>query len=298
MNRQRSNLAALLFLAPSLIGFTIFTLLPVLSALALSLFSWDLFNPPRYVGLANFVRLLSHDESGRSFGDPRFWQALGNTLFFMLAIPVSMLSALLLAITLNAQFRGRTFFRAVYFVPTICSGIGLLLLWKFMYNAEFGLFNRALATIGIDGPRWLENPLMAKPAIMIMNVWMAAGGTMMIIYLAGLQGISPELYEAAALDGAGPWHRFWHITIPGLYPTTFFIFTTAIISGFQGEFDAAYVLTQGGPNGATTTLSYYIYQHGFEWFNMGYASAMAMLMFLLILIVTLINWLIVGRRVA
>ena len=133
---------------------------------------------------------------------------------------------------------------------------------------------------------------------MLVNVWMGAGGTMMILYLAGLQGIAPELYEAAEIDGAGAWYKFWHVTVPGLRPTAFFILTTALIGGFQGEFDAAYILTQGGPNGATTTISYYIYQHAFEWFNMGYASAVSMVLFLLIFIVTLINWRIGGRRYA
>lgn len=297
---SRSNLAGFSFLAPSLIGFSIFTLLPVVAAFGLSLFKWDLFNPPRFVGLDNFRQLLTWNDAMQTFGDRHFWKALLNTLFFMLAIPVTMLSSLLLAIALNKKLPGRIFFRTVYFIPTICSGVGLLLLWKFMYNAEFGLINRSLAYwFGIhDGPNWLMNPYLAKPAIMFMNVWISAGGTTMILYLAGLQGIPPELYEAAEIDGAGAWGKFWNVTVPGLKPTTFFIFTTALIGGFQGEFDSAYVLTQGGPNGATTTISYYIYQHGFEWFNMGYASAVSMLLFVLIFIVTLINWRIGGRQYA
>lgn len=294
--RRRANLTAAAFLAPSIVGFAVFTLVPVFGAVVLSLYRWDIFNPAEFVGFDNFRRLLI-DAPGRSTpGDPAFWKALGNTLFFMMQIPVTMVASLLLAIALNTRLPGRTLFRTVYFIPTICSGVGLFLLWKFVYNPEFGVLNQTLAWVGINGPRWLQDYHWAKPSIMLMNVWIAAGGTNMILYLAGLQGISPELYEAAGMDGAGAWHRFWHVTVPGLRPTTFFILTISIIGGFQGEFDAAYVMTQGGPAGATTTISYYIYQHAFEWFNMGYAAAVSMVLFAIILTVTLLHWRYGGGR--
>jgi len=288
---RRSNLTALAFLTPNIVGFLVFTLLPVAAALGLSLFRWDLFHPPEFVGLRNFKTLLGWTilEGDYYFNDPRFWKFLGNTLFFMLAIPVGMAGSLLLACILNQKLPGRTLFRTVFFLPSICMGVGVLLLWRFLYEPE-GLINTFLAPFGIEGPDWLKNFYAAKPAIMIMGLWAAIGGTNMVLYLAGLQNIPPELYEAAEIDGASGWHRFRHITFPLLAPTTFFILITSVITGFQAEFDSAYVMTQGGPDGATTTLSYYIYLHAFRWFNMGYAAAIAVVMFALILLTTLINW--------
>ena len=289
---RRSKLTILAFLAPNLAGFLVFTLLPVGAALGLCLFQWDLFHPPKFVGLTNFQALLGwtvHDGEWR-MNDPRFWKFLGNTLFFMLSIPVSMAGSLLIASVLNQKLPGRTIFRAIFFLPSICMGVGILLLWRYLYNGEFGLINVALRAIGIEGPNWLADYHWAKPAIMGMGLWATVGGTNMILYLAGLQNIPPELYEAAEIDGAAGWQRFRHVTLPMLAPTTFFIFVTSVIAGFQGEFDSAYVMTQGGPDGATTTLSFYIYRHAFQWFNMGYAATIAVVMFGLILLTTLINW--------
>jgi multiple sugar transport system permease protein len=297
MNR-RNNGTAWLFLFPNAIGFSVFTLFPVAAALILSLFQWDIFHAPRFVGLRNFVDLLgwSNGHGHWQPNDPRFWKYLGNTLFFMLAVPVTIFGSLLLAVVLNQKLIGRNLFRTLYFLPTICSGIGLMLLWKFLYNPQFGLINRALSWIGVQGPDWLDSYQWAKPAIMIMNLWANVGGTGMILYLAGLQSISPELYEAASLDGATAWHKFWHITVPLVSPTTFFIAITAIIAGFQGEFDSAYVMTQGGPDGSTTSISYYIYSHAFQYFNMGYAASIAVVLFGMILLVTLVSFRLGGGR--
>jgi multiple sugar transport system permease protein len=288
---RRSNLTALGFLTPNIIGFLVFTLLPVGAALGLSLFSWDLFHAPRFVGLKNFRTLLGWTaiDGETYFNDSRFWKFLGNTLFFMLAIPISMAGSLLLACVLNQKLPGRTIFRTIFFLPSICMGVGVLLLWRFLYESD-GLINAFLGYFMIEGPNWLKDYYWAKPAIMNMGLWATIGGTNMVLYLAGLQNIPPELYEAAEIDGASGWRRFLHITFPLLAPTTFFIFITSVIAGFQGEFDSAYVMTQGGPDGSTTTLSYYIYLHAFRWFNMGYAAAIAVVMFGLILLTTLINW--------
>jgi multiple sugar transport system permease protein len=215
----------------------------------------------------------------------------------MIGIPISMAASLFLAVVLNQQLRARNLFRTVFYLPTICAGIALLLLWKFMFNEEFGLINKALALIGIQGPGWLTGYHWAKPALMIVSLWTHMGGSSMILYLAGLQCIPPELYEAASIDGAGAWKKFTNITLPLLSPTTFFIFITSVIRGFQGGFESAYIMTQGGPNGATTTIGYYIYNHAFQWFNMGYASTVAMVLFVVILTVTLINWRYGGRKV-
>lgn len=296
---KRNNLAALAFLAPNLAGFVVFTSIPVMAAFALSFFSWDLFNPPRFVGLANYVDLLGwHREEGRTAAnDPDFWQYLGNTLFLMLVIPINMAGSMFLAIVLNQKLQCRAFFRTVFFLPTVCAGVGIMLLWRWIYDPDFGLFNNLLSLIGIEGPLWLKSYQLAKPALMLMALWTGIGGTNMILYLAGLQGISPELYEAAEIDGAGSWSKFIHITYPMLMPTSFFIFITSMIAGFQGGFEMAYVMTQGGPAGATTTVSYYIYNHAFQYFNMGYASAIAVVLFVIVLLVTLVNWRFGGKRV-
>ncbi len=319
---RRRNLTGFLFLAPNLLGFLVFTAVPVGAAFTLSLFQWDLFHPPRFVGLQNFVDLLGwfRDAEGRHLADPRFWKYLWNTLFLMTAIPIQMAASLFLAIVLNQKIRGRVLFRTVFYLPTVCAGVGIMLLWMWIYNPEFGLFNTLIKAIvdvfnagavrlahlfpgvsvrplTVPQPPWLKGYHWAKPSLMIMRVWGGMGGTSMILYLAGLQGISPELYEAAEIDGAGPWQRFRHITLPMLTPTTFFIFITSVIGGFQGGFDAAYVMTRGGPDGATTTISYYIFNHAFRWFNMGYAAAIAVVLFFIVFAVTLVNWKYGGRKV-
>lgn len=299
MLHGKRNWAAMAFLAPNFAGFAVFTSLPVVVAFGLSLFEWDLFNPARFVGLRNFVDLLGwHPDGGRVVAnDPEFWKYLGNTMFLMMAIPVNMAGSMFLAIVLNQKLRGRVLFRTIFFLPTICAGVGIMLLWKWIYDPEFGLLNYLLAQVGILGPNWLRDYHLAKPALMLMGLWGGIGGTSMILYLAALQGISPELYQAAEIDGAGPWQKFVHITYPMLMPTTFFIFITSVIGGFQGGFEAAYVMTGGGPAGATTTISYYIYNHAFQWFNMGYAAAIAVVLFGLVLAVTLVNWRYGGRNV-
>ena len=297
--RKKNTLVAAMFLGPNIIGFSIFTLIPVVAALGLALFDWDLFHPPTFVGVNNFIRLLGfHREAGSLVAnDPEFWKYLGNTLFYLLAIPVNILGSMLLAIVLNQKIKGRAFFRTVFFLPSICAGVAVMLLWKWLYNPDFGLINQLLGYVGIQGPRWLQDYSWAKPAIMLMGTWSAVGGTNMILYLAGLQGVPAQLYEAADIDGANAWHKFRHITFPALMPTTFFIFITSVIGGFQGGFDAAYVMTEGGPAGATTPLSYYIYNHAFQWFNMGYAATVSVVLFGIVLVVTLLNWRYGGRKV-
>jgi len=298
--RAKNNLIGFVFLAPNFVGFLVFTSIPVVAAFALSLFEWNLFQPPTFVGLRNFADLLGffQDDGTWYASDPRFWKYLLNTLFLMMNIPVSMSLSLGLAILLNQKIRGRVLFRTIFYLPTICSGIGIMLLWMWIYNPEFGLANYLLGRVGIKGPLWLKSYHLAKPSLMLMGLWGGMGGTSMILYLAGLQGISPSLYEAAQMDGANAWHSFRHITFPMLAPTTFFIFITSVIGGFQGGFQAAYVMTKGGPDGATSTISYYIYNHAFQWFNMGYAAAIAVVLFALVASVTMVNWKFGGRKVS
>jgi multiple sugar transport system permease protein len=295
---KRRGDAAILFLSPSLFGFMLFTLLPVAAAFTLSLYRWDLFHPPHFVGLTNFRRLLGWSiVDGRIVAhDSRFWKYLGNTVYFMLIIPFSMAGSLILAMMLNLKLRGRIIYRTIFFLPSVSFGVGLMLLWRYMYEPEIGLLNTLLSHFGINGPDWLGSYNWAKPAIMNMNLWATIGGTNMILYLAGLQGIPIELYEAAEVDGAGLWQRFFSVTLPMLMPTTFFILVTSIIVGLQGDFDSAYVMTQGGPDGATTTLGYYVFSHAFQWFNMGYAAAVSVILFVITLLTTMVNWRLGGGR--
>ena len=280
------------FLLPNLIGFLAFTAAPVVMSLGLSFTSWDLLTPPLWVGVDNFVALLgfSSTPTGWRANDPEFWQFLGNTLFFLLAIPVNIAGSLGLAILLNRKLRFSHFYRLVFFLPSVLTGVAIFTLWKIMYNPDYGLINGLLETGGLGGSKWLTDPAMAKPALMIMSSWMTIGGTSMILYLAALQNVPLDLFEAAKIDGAGKWAQFRHVTWPSLMPVTFFIFTMALIHSLQGGFDAAYVMTNGGPFGSTTTLGFYIYRQAYVAFEMGYAAAIAWVLFLLVLVLTLINW--------
>src|SRR5690606_4122939 len=215
---------------------------------------------------------------------------LGNTLFMMLNLPVNLLGSLGLAMLLNRKLRGIHLYRLVYFLPSILAGVPIYYLWRWIYNPDHGLLNSLLALVGIDGPDWLGSAAWAKPALMLMGSWMAIGGSGMILYLAALQNVPKDLIEAAELDGAGRWQRFRHIIWPAVMPVTFFILTMGIIYGLQAGFDAAYVMTNGGPNGATTTLGFYLYEKAYFRFEMGYASALACVLVTLVLGLPIINW--------
>lgn len=288
--------AAALFLAPNFLGFLVFTSLPVLAALALSLTEWDPVAEPlekiHFVGFSNFVYLLGfHREEGALVAnDPDFWMFAANTLFMMLAIPVMLFCSLLLALALNQKLRGVTFLRAAFFTPSIAAGVGTMILWVWIYNPQYGLINNALGALGIAGPNWLQDYYWAKPALMLMCVVTAMGGTSMVVYLAALQDVPRELYEAALMDGATPWEKFRYVTVPVLKPVTFFLLVIGVIDGFQGGFDIAYVMTKGGPDGATTTLGYYVWSEAFRFFHMGYAAAIAVVMFALISCFALLLW--------
>ncbi|MBI4574719.1 MAG: sugar ABC transporter permease [Planctomycetes bacterium] len=274
------TLTAWLYLAPNLAGFLVFTAGPVLAVFAMAGFAGDFVSRFEWVGLANFAELA---------GDRRFLRSLWNTLVLMSAIPVGMALSLALALLLHQKVRGRVVLRTIFFLPSITSGIALFLLWRWIYNPEFGLVNEALRALGVEGPNWLRDAFWAKPALMFMGLWMGIGGHNMVLYLAGLQHIDPTLYQAAELDGAGPWARFRHVTWPSLSTTTFFIFTTNVIGGFQ-VFDQAYVMTRGGPDGATTTVLYYIFELLYVDQRVGYAAAVSVALFALVLAVTLANW--------
>ena len=293
--------AGLLFCMPNLAGFVLFTLFPVAASLVLAFTDWKMLSwPPRFVGLDNFVNLLGfrRGPEGWVARDPLFWQYLYNTVFLMLGIPLSMAASLLLALALNRVVRGVAVIRAVFFTPSLCMGVAIFMVWRMLYHADVGLINQVLAWFNVHGPDWLNSMRWSKPALIFMTVWLQAGGYNMVLYLAGLQGIPPELYEAARVDGAGRFAQLRHVTWPMLAPTTFFIFIMSVISGFQGGFEAAYIMTRGGPAGTTTTLSYYIYNTAYTGeLQLGYGSAIAWVLLILVFVITLVNWRFGGRAV-
>ena len=297
--RTQEVLAAAVFLTPNLIGFLAFTLFPVIVSLLLSFFDWDIIRwPPQFVGLDNYLRLLGwHQEATRwMVNDPLFWKFTGNTIFLMFAIPINMMGSLVLAWVLNQRLRGLVWFRTMAFLPSISSAVAVALLWTWLYNPHFGLINYAIDSfskligVKLTGPQWLTDPHWAKPALMLMGFWTLVGGMNMLYYLAALQGIPHELYEAAEIDGAGAWKTFWTVTWPMISPTTFFILTMSIIGGFQGGFLNAYIMTRGGPNGATTTLEYYIFNNLYVYQHAGYAASIAWILFMAVLGVTIFHW--------
>lgn len=270
---------AAVFLTPNFMGFLVFTLFAVLASFGLSFTSWDLLGPVRWTGLANYRELL---------GDETFVKVFWNTLKFTLtSVPVGVTISLLLAVALDQKIPGVKVCRAAYFLPVISSSVAVAIVWQWVYNPEFGILNYILGLFGIKGPAWLTNTRWAMPAVIIASIWKDLGFNMML-FLAGLQGIPDTYYEASEIDGANWWARFRHITIPLLSPTTFFVMVTSVISSFQ-VFDLIFVMTGGGPARSTSVLVHYLYQNAFQYFRMGYASAIAYVLFFLVLIITFIQ---------
>lgn len=279
-------LTGYLFLAPSFAGFLVFVLLPVVAALAISFTDWNLISPPKWVGMHNYTQLVT--------SDPIFVQIFRNTLIFTLGtVPARVILSLLLAVLLNQAVRGISVFRTAYFMPVVAPVVATALVWTWIFNSNFGLLNYLLIRVGIHNPpNWLGSTAWALPAIMIFSVWKNVGFTS-IIYLAGLQSIPPELYEAASVDGAGRLAKFWNVTVPLVSPTTFFVLIISVIFAFQ-VFEESFVMTSGGPANATTTIVFEIFQTGFKYFNMGSASALAWILFAILIVVTLIQ--VIGQR--
>jgi multiple sugar transport system permease protein len=380
-HHKREALAAYGFLVPNFLGFLAFTSIPVIVSLIMAFTHWNIFKAPFWVGIENFQSLLwFHRESGRLVpNDPFFWQYVYNTVYLMAGIPFGMMGSLLVALMMNQRLKGIVVFRTLYFLPAVCSGVALLILWKYLYNADIGFINKSVRLLGeqiyanpavglaftvlcaasfgiisvgvvgaflalvqwtfeklrlgwpegllkvlmfiagglifvmiavfgrsvygslnvffTDPPDWLGTVQWAKPSLILMGLWGGLGGYNMILYLAALQGVPTSYYEAAEIDGAGPWAKFWAVTWPMISPTTFFILIMSIIGGFQGGFMTANVMTGGGPAGSTTTVEYYLYQTAFEKFHMGYASAIAWFLFAVILVMTLLTWKLGGKVV-
>lgn len=282
MNRAREEaLWAYAFIALPIIGFVLFAGGPMLASLYLSFTEYEVLSPPTWVGLANYQKLF--------VGDLFAMKTMGNTLFYMLGIPLGMALSLLLALALNQKLRFEGFFRTVYFLPSVCSVVALALLWKWIYNADYGLINSYLQVLGVeDPPRWLDDPRMVKPSLVLMGIWGGLGYNM-VLFLAALQGVPKHLYEAAELDGAGPWATFWNVTWPMISPTTFFVAVMGVIGGFQ-NFDQIFVMTRGGPEYASATYMIHLYQSGFQYFQMGYASAMAWVLAAIIMAITWVQF--------
>ena len=273
------NLMGWLFVAPPVLLFLCFTLIPLVMAVAFSFCSYDIINPARWIGLKNFERL------GR---DEFFWISLRNTaVYTLMYVPLGLLLALGMALFLNSKRKLVGMYRTFFYMPVLSSSVANATLWFWIYNPKMGLLNGLLAQFGIAGQSWLNNTQTAMLAIVIMSLWAGYAANMMI-FLAALKGVPEQYYEAAVIDGASRWQRFIKITVPAIQKTTFFVSTMLIIGTFQ-VFDAAYLLTQGGPGNATITIVYYIYNKGFKDLKMGYASAMSLCLFAVILVFSLIN---------
>src|SRR2546430_1949925 len=278
--------AAWWFLAPALVLIFVFFFLPVLASLVLSVTDFDIYaiaNPPttRFVGLANYVKLLH---------TPEFWQALRNTFYFALVGgPLSIAVSLATALLLNARLvRFKSFFRTIYFTPFVTTLVAVAIVWRYLYHTKYGLLNYALGHIGIGPIDWLGDPHWAMPAIILLSIWKQFGYNM-LIFIAGLQAIPQDLYDAAEIDGAGPVRRFFNVTLPLLSPTLLFVGVITMIGYFQ-LFSEPYVMTQGGPLRATTSVVLMMYEEGFRWWRMGYAAAIAFDFFVVILIATRIQF--------
>lgn len=277
-SRRREQLSAYLFLAPNMVGFLIFTLFPLVAAFVISFFNWSLISQPIFTGLDNYVRLFTLD--------PVFHSVLLNTFYFVFGyVPLNMLVSLGLAVWLSGRIGAKNLFRIVLFVPVMTPMVAVALVWMLMYD-QSGIINGVLSALfHVHGPNWLASNAWAMPAIIFMSVWYGFGYNM-LVFSAGLQAIPRHLYEASVIDGADSWQRFWRITLPLLSPSLFFGLVMTLITSFQ-VFARSYVLTGGGPGTDTTTLVLYTYQNGFTYFHMGYASAIAMVLFVLIMVVTL-----------
>ncbi|GHO56449.1 carbohydrate ABC transporter permease [Ktedonobacter robiniae] len=275
-----------LFILPWIIGFILFGGGPIIASGVISLTNWSLLSNPQWIGLQNYVQL---------FQDPLFYLTLRNTLYFGIgSVLLTVVVSFALALLLNQKVKGISVFRTVFYLPSVVSGIATALLWINILHPDFGMVNYLLGLFGIQGPGWLYSEDWTIPALIIMSAW-GAGNTM-VIYLAGLQSIPSYMYEAASIDGAGHWSKFWNVTVPMMSPVIFFNLVTGFITSLQA-FVLILVMTNGGPANASLVYGLYIYRQAFQYFNMGYASALAWILFVLIIIITFIQFALAGRWV-
>ncbi|WP_026486426.1 carbohydrate ABC transporter permease [Caldanaerobius polysaccharolyticus] len=274
---RRNMINGLLFISPWIVGFMLFTLYPILSSFYYSLTDYNVISSPKFVGLQNYIQL---------FKDGLFYTSLYNTLYMIVfGVTLTMITTLIIAIALNDKRLKRvSFFRVIFFIPTLVPTVILSILWIWLLQPDNGLVNTVLNFFHIPGPGWFASLTWSKPAFILMAVW--AGGNYIIIFLAGLQDIPQTLYEAVDIDGGTTWHKIWYVTLPMLKPVILFNVITAILNAFQ-SFAEAFIITQGGPNNSTNFYALYLYQNAFLYQHMGYASAMAWIMLVITLVLTM-----------
>ena len=281
---KQDALAFFAFASPWIVGFFFLTVLPMLISLAISFTKWDILTAPKWIGITNYKDM---------FVDPLFWKSLQVTFYYALfAVPLNVVVSIFIALLLNNKIRGMNAYRTVFYMPAVVSGVVVAIVWLWMFNPEFGVINNLLAKIGIAGPKWVYDEHWAIPSLILMSLW-NVGGTI-VIYLAGLQNVPTELYEAAQIDGAGWWARFIHVTLPGISPVLLFSILTGIIAALQ-TFTPAFIMTNGGPNFATTFYAFYIYNNAFKFHKMGMASAQAWILFIIVFVITLVAVRTVGK---
>jgi multiple sugar transport system permease protein len=278
--RKRSiKIAPYIFIAPNVILFLVFMIIPILFTFYISFHKWTILGTPKFTGLANYTKMLS---------DKVFWISIWNTVYYTVGtVPFSMALGLAGAILLNRKIPLRSFFRGVFFAPVVVSLVATGLIWAWMFNPNYGLINHLLSYVGLQGINWLSSSTWAMPAVILTTLWVRIGYCL-VIYLAGLQAIPESLYEAAEIDGANSWQKFWYITLPMLKHTTIFVLVISIIYGFM-VFDLIYTMTNGGPGQSTTVIVQYIYQKAFVEGDMGYGSALGTILFLVMMIFTAIQ---------
>lgn len=279
---RRESLQGYIFIAPWMIGFLAFTLGPLAFSLYASFTDYNITSRMDFVGLQNYDQLFT--------GDDLFWTSLYNTLYFVIfSVPLTTMGAIFISMLMNQSLPGMRIFRTIFYLPAVLSGVGVYLLWMQLLDPGTGLVNSVLSWFGINGPNWLFDPDWTKPSLIFMKLWSVGGS--MLLYLASMQGISKNLYEAAEIDGAGAWKKFLHITLPLITPVIFFDIITSTIGSFQ-IFQEAYVMSQNGAGGPASSMLFYnlyMWIKAFQSFDMGYAMAMSWILFVVVLIITLIN---------
>jgi len=288
-SRRREAIEGILYVSPWIVGFVVFVAGPLFASVYLSFNKFNILRPPKFIGLQNYVTAFTIDEL--------FLPSIGRTFYFaLLSVPLGVVGSLLVAMLLNQELKATTLWRTMFFLPTLTPLVAAALLWRWMLNPEVGLINYLLAQIGIQGPKWLASTDWAIPSLVLMGLWASVGGSRMIVFLAGLQGVPQEMYEAAEIDGAGTWAKFRHVTLPMITPVVFFNLVLGIIFALR-TFEAAFVSTAGGPARATWFISLHIYQNAFVSFDMGYASALAWLLFSILFVLTFVQFRLSGRWV-
>jgi multiple sugar transport system permease protein len=277
---RRENFWGWLLASPWIIGFVGFTMVPMVASLYLSMTNWDILTSPTFTGLKNYAFIFTR-------GDPVVLHSFVITTYYsVVSVPLRLVLGLAIALLMNQSVRGIFVFRSIYYLPAVLSGVAVAMMWRWIFNSEFGLLNYVLwALFKIQGPAWLVQRQWVIPSLIIMSLWDV--GSAMLIYLAGLQGIPTDLYEAATVDGAGSWKKFWKVTLPMISPVLFFNLVNGVIGALQ-TFTQAFILTEGGPNNASMFTLLYMYLNAFRWFRMGFASAIAWLLFIYIMILTAI----------